>query len=135
VTYLLRNPSGLETDEKLQPYIKSGQARLLKGNSLNESDVRRAWEQAGKGGAREGLVDYLLSTVGQSNPTHSLTCLLMDQQGVEASRSRVDFTWTLPTSALAPCVPCFRLSRLRFECLEHNHVSSPSQPRVSDQPG
>jgi NAD(P)-dependent dehydrogenase (short-subunit alcohol dehydrogenase family) len=66
VTYLLRNPAGLQADDKIRPYVQSGQARLIKGDCLDEADVRRTWEEAGKGGAHEGLVDYVLSTVGQS---------------------------------------------------------------------
>jgi hypothetical protein len=64
VTYLLRNPNVFDADEEVQQYVKTRQARLLKGDSLNEDDVRRAWEEAGKGRLQEGYVDYVISTVG-----------------------------------------------------------------------
>jgi hypothetical protein len=66
VTYLLRSPSKFDEDSNVQKYVKSGHARLVKGDALVEADVRRGWEQAGKGGPIEGAVDFLLSTVGKS---------------------------------------------------------------------
>jgi hypothetical protein len=65
VTYLLRSPAKLDEDVSVQKYVQSGHARLVQGDALIEADVRRGWEEAGKGGAIEGAVDFLISTVGK----------------------------------------------------------------------
>ncbi|TFK36425.1 hypothetical protein BDQ12DRAFT_686871 [Crucibulum laeve] len=68
VTFLLRSPSVFNKDETIQPYIKSGKARLVKGDALVIEDVRRSWEEAGK----DGKVDVLLFTVG-GTPKFTIT--------------------------------------------------------------
>ncbi|KAF7302618.1 hypothetical protein HMN09_00896300 [Mycena chlorophos] len=57
VTFLLRSPSAFDKDETIQRHVRSGKARLVKGDALKEEDARRAWESA-------GTVDTLLFTVG-----------------------------------------------------------------------
>lgn len=64
VTFLLRSPSVFDGDEDIQPYVKSGKARLVKGDALDVNDVRRGWEAASEGG--KSRVDIVLSSVGQS---------------------------------------------------------------------
>jgi hypothetical protein len=60
VTFLLRSPSAFDQDETVQRYIKSGKARLVKGDGLVQEDVKRAWEDSGK----DKPVDTVLFTVG-----------------------------------------------------------------------
>jgi hypothetical protein len=55
----------LDEDVSVQKYVQSGHARLVYGDALIEADVRRGWEEAGKGGSIEGAVDFLISTVGK----------------------------------------------------------------------
>jgi len=60
VSFVLRSPANFDTDETIQKYVQSGHARLIKGDALVETDLRRAWEEAGK----DRPVDLLLFTVG-----------------------------------------------------------------------
>ncbi|KZV63467.1 hypothetical protein PENSPDRAFT_677996 [Peniophora sp. CONT] len=67
VTFLLRSPSVFGEDETMKDYIRSGNARLVKGDALNKEDVQRGWEEAAKP-THEGNhlgVDALLFTLGQ----------------------------------------------------------------------
>ncbi|KAJ7493415.1 hypothetical protein B0H11DRAFT_2006306 [Mycena galericulata] len=57
VTFLLRSPDIFDKDALIQSYVKSGHARLLKGDALNEADTRLAWNEA-------GVVDLLLFSIG-----------------------------------------------------------------------
>jgi len=64
VTFLLRSgPTVFDKNTTIQKYVKSGKARLIKGDALNKEDVKKAWEEAAKG---EGWVSVgiLLFTVG-----------------------------------------------------------------------
>jgi len=64
VTFLLRSgPAVFDKNATIQKYVKSGKARLIKGDALNKEDVRKAWEEAAKG---DGWVSVgiLLFTVG-----------------------------------------------------------------------
>jgi hypothetical protein len=62
---LLRTPTVFDNDEVIQEYVKSGKARLVKGDALVRDDCKKAWEEAAKGEPGEG-VDLLLFTVGAS---------------------------------------------------------------------
>ncbi|KAJ6594473.1 hypothetical protein B0H19DRAFT_916713 [Mycena capillaripes] len=57
VTFILRTPSVFDTDPVIQRYLKSGKARLVKGDASRDEDTRRAWEEA-------GAVDALIFSVG-----------------------------------------------------------------------
>jgi len=71
VTFLLRSPSTFDADTTIQKYVKSGQARLFKGDALIKDDVKKAWAEAAKGEGEE-RVDVLLFTVG-GTPKFELT--------------------------------------------------------------
>lgn len=60
---LLRSPSTFDHDSSIQSYVKSGKARLVKGDALNAADVQRGWESAME--ASEGRVDLVLFSVGK----------------------------------------------------------------------
>lgn len=64
VTLLLRNPTVFDADETIQGYVKSGHARLVKGDALVKADVAKAWAEAASGEG-EQRVDAVLSTVGK----------------------------------------------------------------------
>ena len=61
VTFLLRSPDIFDSDEVIQKYIKSGKAKVLKGDALVKDDVKRSWDEA----AKSRQVDLLLFTVGE----------------------------------------------------------------------
>ncbi|KAL0946448.1 hypothetical protein HGRIS_012671 [Hohenbuehelia grisea] len=67
ITFLLRSTSAFDNDEKMQGYIKSGKAHLVKGDGLVREDVQKAWTAASK----HGPIDLLLFTVG-GVPSYSL---------------------------------------------------------------
>ncbi|RDB18811.1 hypothetical protein Hypma_014521 [Hypsizygus marmoreus] len=71
VTFLLRFPSVFDNDEKIQSYVKSGKAFLIKGDALVKDDVQRAWTEAATH-STSGIVDLLLFTVG-GTPKFRLT--------------------------------------------------------------
>jgi hypothetical protein len=58
VTFLLRSPSAFDADATIQKYVKSGHARLLRGDATIEADVQRAWDKA-------GVVDAVILSVGK----------------------------------------------------------------------
>ncbi|KAL0573824.1 hypothetical protein V5O48_008132 [Marasmius crinis-equi] len=70
VTFLLRNTSCFDEDERIQRFVSTGRAFLFKGDALVRSDVEKGWEAAEKNG--NGKVDLLLFTVGGA-PSFSLT--------------------------------------------------------------
>ncbi|THH04024.1 hypothetical protein EW145_g5823 [Phellinidium pouzarii] len=70
VTFLLRNKACFDNDQTIQPYIASGQARIVPGDALKEEDHQRAWDVAAEGEG-EG-VDTVIFTVG-GLPKFSLT--------------------------------------------------------------
>ncbi|KAG2124216.1 hypothetical protein DEU56DRAFT_597424 [Suillus clintonianus] len=73
VTFLLRSPRVFDQDDVIQNYIKQGKARLIQGDALVKSDVRRAWSEAQhQQGDYTRPVDFLIFTVG-GTPHFSLT--------------------------------------------------------------
>jgi hypothetical protein len=66
VTFLLRNPTVFDKDEAIQEYVKSGKARLIKGDALVKDDCKKVWEEAAKGEPEGEGVDFLIFTVGES---------------------------------------------------------------------
>jgi hypothetical protein len=62
VTFLLRSPTAFDNDENIQKYVKSGKARLIKGDGLVLADVQNVWAAA----SLDQPVDVLLFTVGFS---------------------------------------------------------------------
>ncbi|KAG9045346.1 hypothetical protein FS837_006478 [Tulasnella sp. UAMH 9824] len=66
----VRNPSLLENDPDIQPFIASGLAKLVKCDALVEDDMRRAWSVALED---EKPVDAVLFTVGAGPSGFSLT--------------------------------------------------------------
>ena len=62
MTFLLRYTSVFDEDQVVQGYVKSGNARLVKGDALVQGDVKRAWEESG----RDRPVDTVVFTVGKT---------------------------------------------------------------------
>ena len=52
-----------DNDANIQPYIKSGKARLVPGDALKADDVRKVWQSALDAG--QGTVDLVIFTLGQ----------------------------------------------------------------------
>ncbi|KAJ7778995.1 hypothetical protein B0H16DRAFT_1359687 [Mycena metata] len=65
VSFLLRKPSVFDEDPMIQKFIRSGAARLIKGDAKKEDDMVNAWAQA-------GIVDAVIFSVGGA-PEWSLT--------------------------------------------------------------
>ncbi|KAG8947124.1 hypothetical protein FRC04_010975 [Tulasnella sp. 424] len=61
VVFQLRNVSAFDDDAEMQPFVKSGQAKLVKGDALVQEDARTAWTEANADGVP---VDVVLLTVG-----------------------------------------------------------------------
>ena len=58
---MMRNTSVFDNDQVIQPFVTSGQAKLVKGDALKGDEVRNAWVAAAEG----GRVDLALFTVGE----------------------------------------------------------------------
>ena len=80
---MLRSTSAFDQDETMQKYIKNGQARLIKGDTLKAETVKAGWEAALEAG--NGSVDLALFTVGMSSPPHE-TPNLLDQANIPVGR-------------------------------------------------
>ena len=66
VTFLLRNPSSLEEDSALKPYLQSGHAVFVQGDATSQDDVRKAWGVA----SSKAPVDFVLVTIGEECVLH-----------------------------------------------------------------
>ncbi|KDQ61256.1 hypothetical protein JAAARDRAFT_152375 [Jaapia argillacea MUCL 33604] len=66
-SFLLRNAAVFDGDEKVQPFISSGQARIVQGDALKSGD-----DTAGNG-EPEGVVDLCLFSIGATTGKFSLT--------------------------------------------------------------
>jgi len=80
VTFLLRSTSVFDNDEVVQGYIKSGKARLIKGDGLIKDDVKRAWEESG----RDRPVDTVVFTVGGKPKFHVTKGFVLDPPNLVA---------------------------------------------------
>ncbi|KAG8940853.1 hypothetical protein FRC04_005004 [Tulasnella sp. 424] len=69
IVFQLRNPSCFDNDAEIQPFVTSGEAKLVKGDAMVEEDVCSAWTEANADGE---AVDVVLFSVG-SFPKFSLT--------------------------------------------------------------
>ncbi|KAF8139468.1 hypothetical protein K438DRAFT_1809993 [Mycena galopus ATCC 62051] len=94
VTFLLRSPSAFDGDATIQKYVKSGHARLVKGDASIEADTQRAWDEA-------GVVDALVFTVG-TYPSFSLTKGLVQKPADLCTRCMLNVLCTMPTYTDAP---------------------------------
>ncbi len=65
VTFLLRSLSTLESDDQIQPFLRSQKARFIAGDALNQEDVKHGWEAA-QNMVPSGQIDLVLFTVGLS---------------------------------------------------------------------
>jgi len=91
VNFMLRKESVFDNDEKMQPYIKSGKARLVSGDALQQPTVQRAWDFA----SEVGKVDLVLFTVGGA-PNFSLTRGLYLDPADICTRSMLNLLSVLP---------------------------------------
>ncbi|KAJ7268701.1 hypothetical protein B0H12DRAFT_1067751 [Mycena haematopus] len=94
VTFLLRSPSAFDGDATIQNYVKSGHARLVKGDASVQVDTQRAWDAA-------GTVDALVFTVG-TYPSFSLTKGFVQTPADLCTRCILNVLCTMPTYASAP---------------------------------
>ncbi|KAF7376393.1 hypothetical protein MSAN_00054800 [Mycena sanguinolenta] len=97
VTFLLRSPSTFDGDATIQKYVKSGHARLVKGDASVEADVKRAWDAA-------GIVDALVFTVGAlpSLKNFSLTKGFVQTPPDLCTQCILNVLCTMPTYENAP---------------------------------
>lgn len=101
VTFLLRSPSTFDSDVDVQKHIKSGKARLVKGDATNVQDVQSAWTEAGK----ERAVSLLLFTVGfTGKPTFSLTKGFSIDPPDLVTKSLLNFLCAMPKTEPLPKV-------------------------------
>ncbi|KAJ7495890.1 hypothetical protein B0H11DRAFT_2001062 [Mycena galericulata] len=94
VTLLLRSPSVFDNNETIQEYVRSGHARLVKGDATNEAQVRSAWEKA-------GIVNAVIFTIG-TYPTFSLTQGLVINPHNLVTQCLLNLLCTMPTYSNAP---------------------------------
>jgi len=93
VTFLLRSASAFDDDAVIQKYVKSGNARLVKGDATNEADTRRAWEEA-------GVVDAIIFSVG-TYPSFHLTKGFVQTPPDLVTQCLLNVLCSMPTSIAA----------------------------------
>ncbi|KAJ7497616.1 hypothetical protein FB451DRAFT_1348448 [Mycena latifolia] len=89
VTFLLRSPAVFDEDTLIQGYIKSGHARLVKGDATNEADARRAWNEA-------GVVDAVIFSIGMTPSFHIFKGLVFPSHNL-VTQSVLNCLCTMPT--------------------------------------
>ncbi|PPR02059.1 hypothetical protein CVT24_011158 [Panaeolus cyanescens] len=101
VTFLLRNPSVFDEDSEIQTYVKSGQARLVKGDALSPEDMKNLWSEATK----ERPIDVILFTVGfTGNPKfHPLKGFLINPANL-VTQALLNVLCTVPQTPALPKV-------------------------------
>jgi len=101
VTFLLRSPATFDNDEAIQTHVKSGKARLIKGDGLVLEDVRKVWAEASK----EAPVHILLLTVGfTGTPKFRLTQGLVISPNNLVTQCLLNFLCEMPKTPTLPKV-------------------------------
>ncbi|KAJ7513028.1 hypothetical protein B0H11DRAFT_1843461 [Mycena galericulata] len=120
VTFLLRSPSVFDDDETIQKYVRSGHARLFKGDATNEAQVRSAWDKA-------GIVDAVIFTVG-TYPTFSLTKGFVINPHNLVTQCLLNVLCTMPTYSNAPQPKIVALSSIGLSPVAHAALPLPLKP-------
>ncbi|KAJ6587188.1 hypothetical protein DFH09DRAFT_1142850 [Mycena vulgaris] len=123
VTFLLRSPSIFDGDSTIQNYVKSGHARLLKGDATNEADTQRAWDQA-------GVVDAVIFTVG-GTPSFSIRKGFVTKPHNLVTQCLLNVLCTMPTYADAPQPKIIALSSIGLTPAAHAALPLPLKPLYS----
>ncbi|KAF8163719.1 hypothetical protein B0H34DRAFT_795389 [Crassisporium funariophilum] len=101
VTFLLRSPQAFDEDEAIQTHVKSGKARLIKGDALVQEDVKAVWAEASK----EKPVDLLLFTIGfTGNPKFHLLKGFMISPNNLATQCLLNVLCAMPKTSQLPKV-------------------------------
>ncbi|KAF7321868.1 MYND-type domain-containing protein [Mycena kentingensis (nom. inval.)] len=95
VTLLLRNPSTFDNDEVIQRFVKSGRARLVKGDATSEEDMHGAWAAA-------GTVDTVIFTVGTYPAGFSITKGFLQDPPNLVAQCMLNVLCTIPTTFPSP---------------------------------
>lgn len=124
VTFLLRSPSAFDNDTTIQEHVKSGKARLVKGDALNAEDAKAAWAEA----SRDKPVDLLLFTLGfgaSISPLPTLSYSISDHLLHRHSRNAfIPHSQRLRHSPSRPCnevSPQLPLHDAKRESLPQSH--------------
>lgn len=125
VTYLLRNPSIFDNDSSIQPFISSGQARIVKGDGLVKEDLTRVWAEA-ISRTDDGHVDYLLFTLG-GTPKFSATKGFVFNPPNLVTLSLLNTFSTLPPS-LTSTLKCIIISSAGLTPASHASIPTLLKP-------
>ncbi|KAJ7497673.1 hypothetical protein FB451DRAFT_1212367 [Mycena latifolia] len=123
VTFLLRSTSVFDGDSAIQKYVKSGHARLLKGDATNEEDTRRAWAEA-------GVVDAVIFTVG-GTPSFSILKGFVTKPDNLVTQCLLNVLCTMPTYPDAPQPKIVVLSSIGLTPVAHAALPLPLKPLYS----
>ncbi|TFY60016.1 hypothetical protein EVJ58_g5413 [Rhodofomes roseus] len=99
VTFLLRSTSAFDNDEVIQPYIRSGTARLVQGDALKADDVQRGWEAAQN--AKDGTIDLVLFSIGGTPTFHATKGFLVHPHDL-CTKSLLNLVTTIPDALRTP---------------------------------
>jgi len=127
VTFLLRNPNCFDADQVMQSYVKSGKARLVAGDALNQEQVSAAWAKAGEGD-RPGQVDVLLFTVG-GLPQMTMSGLHLATRDL-CTRSMLVALRTMPSELRTPSRQPRIVALSSTGVTQHSHHELPLAWRV-----
>lgn len=101
VTFLLRNTSVFDADETIQPFVRSGKARLVKGDALSIEDVARGWSEA-QAASEAQHVDILMFSVGGVPESFHWRKGVQLKHPNLCSASLLNVVRTLPSNQRAP---------------------------------
>ncbi|EMD38023.1 hypothetical protein CERSUDRAFT_64307 [Gelatoporia subvermispora B] len=98
VTFLLRNTSVFDQDADMKRFVTSGKARLIQGDALRASDVKRGWEEAC---SLKESVNAVLFSVG-GTPRFSVTRGLVVDPHNLCTQSILNVLSTIPANLRTP---------------------------------
>ncbi|KAF8625577.1 hypothetical protein AX15_005299 [Amanita polypyramis BW_CC] len=131
VTFLLRSPSVFDNDQLVQGYIKSGRARLVKGDGLVHADVKRAWDESGK----DKPVDTVLFTVGKLRCTSARVLSSLYNPKPKGFSGSPSFSITKgflidPPNLVTQCLLNVLATMPSPSVSTGSHPAQPHQPRI-----
>ncbi|KAG6808061.1 hypothetical protein H0H93_000631, partial [Arthromyces matolae] len=126
VTFLLRNPTVFDNDEKIKSYVASNKAFLIKGDALVREDVKRVWEAAATN-SPSGNVDILLFTLGGTPKFHIIKGFVISPPNL-VTQSLLNTLSTMPTP---PPKKIIAISSTGLTPASHSALPLPLKPFYS----
>lgn len=129
MTFLLRNTGVFDADEAIQPYVRSGKARLVKGDALSIEDVARGWAEA-QAASESRLVDYVVFTVGQYPFSASNNATNQDTHATTITGGALHHFSLISGAHIMPADICTAALLNVIRTIPNNQRSPATQPKI-----